>query len=139
MMIFEAFYALNRKQQPLSRDQMITYVWLGQALLGLLPWGIDAELKEKIRSGGVVYDLLRPLDLYFHWCLPRIAARTAPTLQASSIPLFIIAGMFRPESASRRWSCYRLARPHAAGPAVELRIYEHRYYIDALDGIRRRY
>ena len=93
MMIFEAFYALNRKQQPLSRDQMITYVWLGQALLGLLPWGIDAELKEKIRSGGVVYDLLRPLDLYFHWYCRAIAARTAPTL-LRSIPLFIIAGMF---------------------------------------------
>jgi ABC-2 type transport system permease protein len=93
MMIFEAFYALNTKQQPLSREQMISYVWLGQALLGLLPWGIDAELKEKIRSGGVVYDLLRPLDLYFHWYCRAIAARTAPTL-LRSIPLFIIAGMF---------------------------------------------
>lgn len=93
MMIFEAFYALNTKQQPLTRAQMITYVWLGQALLGLLPWGIDSKLKDKIRSGGVVYDLLRPLDLYFHWYCRAIAARTAPTL-LRSIPLFIIAGMF---------------------------------------------
>ena len=80
MMIFEAFYALNLKKQPLSRDQMVTYVGLGQSLLGLLPWGIDSELKDKIRTGGVVYDLLRPLDLYFHWYCRAIAARTAPTL-----------------------------------------------------------
>jgi len=93
MMIFTAFYGLNLKHQPLSRSQMITYVWLGQALLGLLPWAIDSELKDKIRTGGVVYDLLRPLDLYFHWYCRAIAARTAPTL-LRSIPLFIIAGMF---------------------------------------------
>lgn len=93
MMIFGAFYALNVKTQPLTREQMVTYVWLGQALLGLLPWNIDAELKEKIRSGGVVYDLLRPLDLYSLWYCRAIAARTAPTL-LRSIPLFLIAGAF---------------------------------------------
>jgi ABC-2 type transport system permease protein len=103
MMIFEAFYALNLKKQPLTREQMVTYVWLGQALLGLLPWGIDSQLKDQIRSGAVVYDLLRPLDLYFHWYCRAIAARTAPTL-LRSVPLFIIAGLFfglkAPESIS---------------------------------------
>ena len=84
MMIFEAFYASSTHSQPLSRQQMVTYIWLGQALLGLLPWSIDLELRDRIRSGGVVYDLLRPIDLYSHWYCRALAARTAPTIASET-------------------------------------------------------
>ena len=41
----------------------VTYVWLGQGLLGVvLLWG-DTELSRRIRSGDVVVDLGRPWDL----------------------------------------------------------------------------
>lgn len=41
----------------------ITYVWLGQGLLGVVVlWG-DQELSRRVRSGDVVVDLGRPWDL----------------------------------------------------------------------------
>jgi ABC-2 type transport system permease protein len=41
----------------------ITYVWLGQGLLGVVwLWG-DTELSQRIRKGDVVVDLGRPWDL----------------------------------------------------------------------------
>ncbi len=92
-MIFEAFYASSTVRQPLTKGQLVTYIWLGQALLGLLPWSTDTELRDRMRSGAVVYDLLRPVDLYSHWYCSAIAARTAPTV-LKSIPIFLIAGVF---------------------------------------------
>lgn len=42
-----------------------TYVWIGQGLIGfVLLWG-DSELAERVRTGDVVVDLYRPLDLQF--------------------------------------------------------------------------
>jgi ABC-2 type transport system permease protein len=45
-----------------SRDRLATYVWLGQGLLGTVNiWG-QPELADRIRTGEVVGDLLRPVD-----------------------------------------------------------------------------
>ncbi|MFC4947056.1 ABC transporter permease [Pseudonocardia sp. GCM10023141] len=41
----------------------VTYVWLGQGLLGVvLMWG-DMELSQRVRTGDIVIDLSRPWDL----------------------------------------------------------------------------
>ncbi|MDE3000662.1 MAG: hypothetical protein OXU79_16440 [Gemmatimonadota bacterium] len=37
MMFFTAFYNSATAPQPMSLADVITYVWLGQALLGMLP------------------------------------------------------------------------------------------------------
>ena len=37
------------------------------ALFALLPWNVDPEIAEKMRTGSVAYELLRPLDLYAFW------------------------------------------------------------------------
>lgn len=43
-----------------SRPQLLSFVWLGQGLIGvLLLWGWT-DLADRIRSGDVVMDLLRP-------------------------------------------------------------------------------
>jgi ABC-2 type transport system permease protein len=93
MMIFTAFYGLSRKTYPLSRDDTITYIWLGQATLQLLPWSIDAEVRTMVRTGTVAYELLRPLDLYTIWYVRSLAARAAPTL-LRCVPMFVVAGLF---------------------------------------------
>ncbi len=59
----------------------------------ILPWNIDAEIKQMMRTGSVAYELLRPLDLYLLWFSRALAWRTAPTL-LRSIPLFAIAALF---------------------------------------------
>jgi ABC-2 type transport system permease protein len=54
IMIFVAFYAASGSDEhPMSLAAVITYVWLGQALLGILPRNIDQEIRELVRSGGV--------------------------------------------------------------------------------------
>lgn len=101
MMIFVAFYESSTRPQPLSRADMITYVWLGQAMLGLLPWNFDNEVRNMLRNGTVVYELVRPLDLYAHWYCRGLAQRVAPTLMRS-LPIFVAATLWfgmRPPSS----------------------------------------
>ena len=89
MMVFLAFYE-NAGPQPMSLRQTIAYIWLGQAFLGLLPFRPDAELDHLIRSGNVVYELLRPVDLYAFWFSRTIANRLAPTAMRAA-PMLVIA------------------------------------------------
>jgi ABC-2 type transport system permease protein len=93
MMIFQAFYDSSPAAQPINRDEVVTYIWLGQALLGLLPWNLDADIRAMVRNGTVAYELLRPVDLYATWYTRAIAQRTAPTV-LRCIPLFLVAGLF---------------------------------------------
>ena len=62
-------------------------------MLGLFPWNVDPEIRGQIRTGGVVYELLRPVDLYFLWFARSVARRTAPTA-LRAVPMFIIAISF---------------------------------------------
>lgn len=103
VMIMEAFYLSSNSSQPMGIEDVITYIWLGQAFLGLQPWNVDPDLKTFIRSGGVSYELLRPLDLYANWYSRAIALRTAPTL-LRSVPLLIAAGLFLGLQAPPTWS-----------------------------------
>jgi len=93
VMIFEAFYRSGTGHHPMSLPETVTYVWLGQAFLGLLPWNTDRDVRDQIRSGAVAYELLRPLDLYFLWYFRALALRTAPTILRAA-PMFVIAGLF---------------------------------------------
>jgi ABC-2 type transport system permease protein len=93
IMIFGAFFASATGPQPMTREEVITYVWLGQALLMLLPFRLDSEVEALVRSGNVAYELLRPVDLYNLWYARSIASRTAPTL-LRSLPMFLLALLF---------------------------------------------
>ncbi|MBL1080415.1 ABC-2 family transporter protein [Streptomyces actinomycinicus] len=53
-----------------DQAQVVTYVWLAQALLSTLAiggGGVEEELMERIRTGDVVIDLYRPADLQLWW------------------------------------------------------------------------
>jgi ABC-2 type transport system permease protein len=93
VMIFGAFYRSTSTPPSLTWEQMVTYIWLGQAMLGLMPWRGDREVQEMIRTGGVANELLRPLDLYGLWYSRSVAQQLAPTL-LRSIPQFVLAGLF---------------------------------------------
>lgn len=94
LMIFGAFYAMpSAKSAPMSWPQVVSYIWLGQATLMLLPMWQDAEVRNMVRDGSVGYELARPLDLYSLWFARSVASRTAPTL-LRSVPLVIVAGLF---------------------------------------------
>lgn len=98
IMIFtlEAFYSSSAGASPMSFDQIVTYVWLGQMLLAMLPWSGDSDVQALIRNGNVAYELCRPLDLYGHWYFRAMALRTAPTL-LRAVPLFIVTAFLLPQ------------------------------------------
>lgn len=93
VMIFAAFYRASRGPQPMRYAEVVTYVWLGQAMLRMLPWDMDGDIRQKIRSGAVAYELLRPLDLYALWYARAVAWRTAPTT-LRALPMFVLAMAF---------------------------------------------
>ncbi|NLK08946.1 MAG: ABC transporter permease [Firmicutes bacterium] len=96
VMILEAFYFSSTVLQPMSLKEAIGYIWIGQAMLGMLPWGGDAEIQNLIRSGNVAYELCRPLDLYNHWYARAIALRVAPTV-LRALPLFLVSLFLLPQ------------------------------------------
>lgn len=92
-MIFTAFYYSTTAPQPMSREQVVSYLWLGQAMFALLPWNVDPDVRAMIHTGSVAYEMLRPVDLYGLWYSRAVAQRSAPTL-LRSVPLLLVAGLF---------------------------------------------
>lgn len=90
IMVLYGFYSSSTVDIPIDYKVAITYIWIGQGMLGMLPWNGDSEIQNLIRTGNVTYELIRPMNLYNFWFARAFALRTAPTL-LKSIPLFIIA------------------------------------------------
>ena len=103
LMILAAFFAAAEGPQPMNMVEVVAYVWLGQALLGMLPWNTDADFKEQIASGAVAYDLLRPLDLYGYWYARTLAFRTATTT-LRAIPMVVFAMLLLPVFGLAEWA-----------------------------------
>ena len=103
IMVLAAFYATNAAAAPISLADAITYVWLGQALLALLPWVADPEIAQAVRTGGVGYDRLRPLDTYGYWY-----ARTLGWMLARVLPravlMLLAAGIVLPLVGLEAWA-----------------------------------
>jgi ABC-2 type transport system permease protein len=103
VMIFTAFYHSTTKAQPMSLEQVITYVWLGQAMLAMLPWNVDVEIRQMIRTGTVAYELVKPVDLYWFWFSRAVAMRTAPTILRAA-PMFVVAMLFFDMQSPPSWA-----------------------------------
>jgi ABC-2 type transport system permease protein len=102
IMVLVAFYRSNA-HQPITIAQAITYVWLGQAFLALLPWQADADISVAAETGNVGYERLRPIDTHSLWLMRAIAWRVAnATLRA--IPMFALAGVVAPLIGLGAWS-----------------------------------
>lgn len=93
VMIFAAFYRSAVDTQPMSYAEVVDYVWLSQALLALIPIWIDTEIRGMVRQGSIVYELVRPLNLYNYWYTRAIASRLAPAL-LRALPILILALLF---------------------------------------------
>lgn len=84
VMVLAAFYgsaAAAGTAAPMPLAQAVTYTWLAQGLLALLPWFGDPEVAQAVRSGAVAYDRLRPVDTYAFWF-----ARSAGWIAARVLP-----------------------------------------------------
>jgi len=111
VMVFQVFYASTSAVQPLTLTQAVTYTWLTQVTFRMLPWTLDTEMVSLVRTGGVAYELCRPLKLYFAWFARQTAYRLVPTWM-TGVPIYLITlflpGEFRvilPPSPAAALSC----------------------------------
>ena len=87
--VYRALYA--GKPQSLPFSHVTTYVWLQQAFFRML-LASDAELMDKVRTGGIAYDLCRPLYLYgFYYA--RIMAQKLMGSLLRAFPMLVFAAL----------------------------------------------
>ena len=87
--LYRALYAGKPQAMPL--EHVVTYVWLQQAFFRML-LASDADLLDKIRSGGIAYDLCRPLNLYgFYYA--RIMAQKITGSLMRAVPMLVFSAL----------------------------------------------
>lgn len=91
LLAYRAFYAADAAAFPMSFEALSAYIWLQQAFLAMyMFWFLDAAIFEDIRTGGVAYELTRPMDIYRMWFVKNLATRTAKaTLRC--LPILLVA------------------------------------------------
>ncbi|MCR5322877.1 MAG: ABC-2 family transporter protein [Lachnospiraceae bacterium] len=101
--IYRALYAGKPQAMPLS--QITSYVWLQQAFFRML-FASDSELLDKIRTGGIAYDLCRPVNLYGFYYARIVAQKLIGSLMRG-VPMILFAlllpegwGLSLPDSAA---------------------------------------
>ncbi|OUM00845.1 ABC transporter permease [Variovorax sp. JS1663] len=103
VMVLAAFYAGAPDTVPMPLADAITYTWLAQGLLALLPWTGDPEVAQSVRTGAVAYDRLRPVDAYALWYVRTtgwIAARVLPRVTL----MLAFAALALPLLGWREWA-----------------------------------
>ena len=91
--VYRALYAGKPQSLPLSH--VTTYVWLQQAFFRMM-LSSDAELMDKIRTGGIAYDLCRPVDPYgFYYA--RIMAQKLMGSLLRALPMLVFAALLPEE------------------------------------------
>jgi ABC-2 type transport system permease protein len=116
VMVLAAFYGgASMAGTPMSLAQAVTYTWLAQGLLALLPWLGDPEVAQAVRTGAVAYDRLRPVDAYALWF-----ARSAGWIAARVLPRVLLMAAFAavalPLAGLGEWA-WRLPASLGAGMA----------------------
>jgi ABC-2 type transport system permease protein len=98
VMVLAAFYAGAPAAASMPLAHAVTYTWVAQGLLALLPWAGDPEVAQAVRSGAIAYDRLRPLDAYAYgyarsagWIAARVLPRLA-LMAAFAAVLLPLAG-----------------------------------------------
>jgi ABC-2 type transport system permease protein len=85
-----------------DREQLVTFVWVGQGLLtvtGIWGW---TELADRIRTGDVASDLLRPVAPVTAY-LAADLGRAAHGMLTRFLPPVVVGAIFFPPAVPQRW------------------------------------
>jgi ABC-2 type transport system permease protein len=88
-----AFYGASARPQPLSLAAAVDYVWMTQALLLMVPFRLEHDLRGAIQSGAIADELLRPVDAAWMWYARSLARRVIPVF-LRALPLLAFAFAF---------------------------------------------
>ena len=87
--VYRAMYESRPQALPLAH--VTTYVWLQQAFFRML-LSSDGDLMDKIRTGGIAYDLCRPLKLYWFYYMRILAQKLMGSL-LRAVPMLVFAAL----------------------------------------------
>jgi len=90
-----------------DEQQLATFVWVGQGLIGVVSLWSPPELADRIRSGDVVADLLRPIDLVWQ-LLAMDLGRATFALMTRLVGPIVVGALAFDLFAPRRFSTYPL-------------------------------
>ncbi len=89
--LYTAFYEMGNVPENFTYDQMITYLWLQQAMFAYFGLFMhDKTITSSVVDGNISYELIRPINLYNKWYATLFSSRIAMTIMRM-IPLVIIA------------------------------------------------
>ncbi len=91
ILAFSAFYRANSAAFPMEFSHTVSYIWMQQAFLAIfMVWFFESDIFNSITSGGIAYELVRPIDLYGRWfCLS--AANRLSRAVLRCLPILIVA------------------------------------------------
>ena len=75
-----------------SIDQMITYVWLGQAFLMIRFLELPKNCAKEIENGNICYKFVRPINLYNQWFAEHLGYKLSSTI-LRCLPLVLFASL----------------------------------------------
>ena len=73
-----------------SIQQMISYVWLGQAFLVIRFLDLPKNCAKEIESGNICYKFVRPINLYNQWYAEHLGYKLSATI-LRCLPLLLFA------------------------------------------------
>lgn len=89
--IYQAFYEGSGQNVPIDFGNLVTYVWLQQALFALIYIRHRSnDVTKSIKNGTVAYELVRPYNLYVWWYIKGIAKKLA-MVSLRMLPVIIFA------------------------------------------------
>ncbi|MBQ8619881.1 MAG: ABC-2 family transporter protein [Clostridia bacterium] len=148
MMECFAYMTLNESQSgvfPMELSSVVAYIWLKEAFFMMLTtWNTDNDIMESIVSGGVGYELCRPLSIYGMWFARSAGGRIAAVL-SRSLPIMLVAlvlpkplRLMLPESLGRGF-LFAVSLLLGAGVAVALcmLVYLISFFTITPKGVRR--
>ncbi len=90
LLLYEAFYK-NGVKTPLDWKELVSYVWMGQAFYAVVFIRfINKDIFDSIRTGQIVYELIRPLNIYWMWFV-KICAQRISSCILRLVPIILIA------------------------------------------------
>ena len=107
LLLYRAFYEADAAAFPMPFSSLASYIWLQQALLALfMSWYFDDEILGSVVSGGVVYELCRPCDLYAMWFVKNVAVRLSRAVLRCA-PILVFAAFLPAPYFQRKQASYQ--------------------------------
>ena len=99
--VFAVIGAGSRVVAGYDRAQLATFVWVGQGLIGTVLIWAPPDFADRIRSGDIVTDLLRPVDPVWHLIATDLGRAAHSMFTRFVIPIAVGALFFQLQAPRR--------------------------------------